>query len=73
MGSAGYQRVIRWLGLSPKNVFSYPEQGVANIQIFEYIRIFSGTNIHSYHIRIISLMRIYSDIRLYHIFHIIVC
>ena len=28
-------------------------QGVANIRIFEYIRIFSGTNIHSYHIRII--------------------
>ena len=40
-------------------------QGVANIRIFEYIRIFSGTNIHSYHIRIIFLMRIYSDIHSY--------
>ena len=35
-------------------------QGVANIRIFEYIRIFSLTNIRSYHIRIIFLMRIYS-------------
>ena len=40
-------------------------QGVANIRIFEYIRIFSGTNIRSYHIRIIFLMRIYSDIHSY--------
>ena len=41
------------------------QQGVANIRIFEYIQIFSGTNIHSYHIRIIFLMRIYSDIHSY--------
>ena len=38
-------------------------QGVANIRIFEYIRIFSDTNIRSYHIRIIFLIQIYSDIR----------
>ena len=42
-----------------------PKQGVTNIRIFEYIRIFSDTNIRSYHIRIIFLMRIYSDIRSY--------
>ena len=41
------------------------EQGVSNIRIFEYIRIFSDTNIRSYHIRIIFLMQIYSDIRSY--------
>ena len=44
------------------------DQGVANIRIFEYIRIFSGTNIRSYHIRIIFLIRIYSDIHSYHFF-----
>ena len=31
------------------------KQGVANIRIFKYIRIFSDTNIRSYHIRIIFL------------------
>ena len=38
---------------------------MANIRILEYIRIFSDTNIRSYHIRIIFLMQIYSDIRSY--------
>ena len=32
-------------------------QGVANIRIFKYIRIFSDTNIRSYHIRIIFLYK----------------
>ena len=41
------------------------DQGVANIRIFEYIRILFGTNIHSYHICVIFLMRIYSDIHSY--------
>ena len=40
-------------------------QGVANIRIFECIRIFSDTNVRSYRIRIIFFMRIYSDICLY--------
>ena len=38
---------------------------VTNIRIFEYIRIFSATNIRSYHIHILFLIRIYSDIRSY--------
>ena len=38
------------------------------IQIYSYIRIFSDTNIRSYHIRIIFLIRIYSDIHSYHFF-----
>ena len=38
---------------------------MTNIRIFEYIRIFSDTNIRSYHIRIIFLIQIYSDIRSY--------
>ena len=38
------------------------------IWIYSYIRIFSDTNIRSYHIRIICLIRIYSDIRSYHFF-----
>ena len=38
---------------------------VTNIWIFKYIRIFSATNICSYHIRILFLIRIYSDIRSY--------
>ena len=37
-------------------------------QIYLYIRIFANTNIHSYHIRIIFLIWIYSDIRSYHFF-----
>ena len=41
---------------------------VTNIRIFEYIRIFSATNIRSYHIRILFLIRIYSYIRSYHFF-----
>ena len=36
--------------------------------MYSYIRIFSDTNIRSYHIRIICLIRIYSDIRSYHFF-----
>ena len=44
---------------------SASNQGVAKIRIGEYIRIFSDTNIRSYHIRIIFLIRIYSDIRSY--------
>ena len=35
------------------------------IRMYSYIRIFSDTNIRSYHIRIIFLIRIYSDIRSY--------
>ena len=34
-------------------------------EYIEYIRIFSDTNIRSYHIRNICLLRIYSDIRSY--------
>ena len=41
------------------------KHSVTNIRIFEYIRIFSATNIRSYHIRILFLIRIYSDIRSY--------
>ena len=41
------------------------DHSVTNIRIFEYIRIFSATNIRSYHIRILFLIRIYSDIRSY--------
>ena len=36
--------------------------------MYSYIRIFSDTNIRSYHIRIICLIRIYLDIRSYHFF-----
>ena len=38
------------------------------IQIYSYIWIFSNTNIRSYYIRIIFLIRIYSDIHSYHFF-----
>ena len=38
------------------------------IQIYLYIQIFSDMNIHLYLIRIIFLIRIYSDILLYHFF-----
>ena len=38
------------------------------IWMYSYIQIFSDTNIRSYHIRIICLIRIYSDIRSYHFF-----
>ena len=41
---------------------------MTNIRIFEYIQIFSATNIRSYHIRILFLIRIYSYIRSYHFF-----
>ena len=45
-------------------------QGVANIRIFEYIRIFSGTNIRSYHIRIIFLYKyIWIFVRMAQIVH----
>ena len=44
------------------------DHSVTNIRIFEYIRIFSATNIRSYHIRILFLIRIYSYIRSYHFF-----
>ena len=37
--------------------------------MYSYIQIFSDTNIRSYHIRIICLIRIYSDIRSYHFFY----
>ena len=50
-------------GYSFVSYFSY--HSVLNIRIFEYIRIFSATNIRSYHIRILFLIRIYSDIRSY--------
>ena len=39
------------------------------IWIYLYIQIFSDTNIRSYHIHIIFLIRIYSDIHLYHFFY----
>ena len=41
---------------------------VTNIRIFEYIRIFSATNICSYHIRILFLIHTYIYIRSYHFF-----
>ena len=37
-------------------------------KVYEYIQIFSYTNIDSYHIRIIFLIQIYSDICLYYFF-----
>ena len=46
----------------------YAQHSVTNIRIFEYIRVFSDTNIRSYHIRIIFLIRIYSYIRSYAFF-----
>ena len=44
------------------------DHSVTNIRIFEYIRVFSDTNIRSYHIRIIFLIRIYLYIRSYAFF-----
>ena len=45
------------------------DYSVKNIRIIEYIRIFSATNVRLYHIRIIFLIRIYSDIHSYHFFY----
>ena len=42
-----------WIFEKVPNGGRVPIQGLANIRIFEYIRIFSDTNIRSYHIRII--------------------
>ena len=48
-----------------KTIVHNLDQVVTNIWIFVYIRIFSDMNIHSYHIRIIFLIQIYSDIHSY--------
>ena len=57
-------KFLNILRFTKENLFLSMEEGVKNIRIFEYIQIFSDTNICLYHF----LIQIYSDIRLYHFF-----